>query len=653
MLRAASPALAELITRWSVGGFTGLPPIAQLSSADINGTQGVYTLATGTIYLNADWLATATKEEVFAVLTEELGHDLDGLMNAADAHGDKGEYFAALLSGQVLSDAKKKAPQQITAEHLIASLLPGWHLLLLGWSADGRLSSAAQEALLLPGEPPALTDLITQYSAGEFGGLPPIVLLSSSDINGAMGAYALSTGTIYLNADWLATATKAQVFSVLTEELGHHLDGRLNAVDTPGDEGEYFAALLSGQTLSGAQKKVLRESSDSIIISPKSAALQAEAAVSIFTYQELNSATNGDVYSADGTQRAELVLEGIPFDLTGINTGSPTNFVVQIEGSRLDGSDNDFYVIRPGVDLILPAGTTLNDYAIDILEYGSSTSSFGRVYTGVYTGNIPFEDRTNLFWGFTNATGFVGVGTNYRRYDLSTGTAFLAIQAFRDNVTGFNRPDPYVIELSFVYKPAAVVTPRLSIGTLVANQAEGSSGFTIYTFIVKRTGLITGTSSVDWTLQGVGTNPAAANDFTAGTPLAGTIQFAANESEKTITIQVAGDAVFEPDEEFEIVLSGASAGTEIIKASQRATITNDDAPPSPLSIVATTAGNETGPVASVFTATRGGDLTAALIVNYSITGTAISGTDYSGLANGTLTFLAGSATAVLSIPTLN
>ena len=55
----------------------------------------------------------------------------------------------------------------------------------------------------------------------------------------------------------------------------------------------------------------------------------------------------------------------------------------------------------------------------------------------------------------------------------------------------------------------------------------------------------------------------------------------------------------------------------------------------------------------MFTATRGGDLTAALIVNYSITGSALSGTDYSGLANGTLTFAAGSATAVLSIPTLN
>jgi hypothetical protein len=40
--------------------------------------------------------------------------------------------------------------------------------------------------------------------------------------------------------------------AVLTEELGHHLDGLLNVVDTPGDEGEYFANLVMG-TKSNAQ----------------------------------------------------------------------------------------------------------------------------------------------------------------------------------------------------------------------------------------------------------------------------------------------------------------------------------------------------------------------------------------------------------------
>jgi hypothetical protein len=97
------------------------------------------------------------------------------------------------------------------ANDRLASLLPEWHLLLKAWSADGRLTAAAQEGLLLNGEPQALTDLTTQWAAGDFGALTPIVLLSSADINGALGAYAVSTGTIYLNTDWFAGACQKPV----------------------------------------------------------------------------------------------------------------------------------------------------------------------------------------------------------------------------------------------------------------------------------------------------------------------------------------------------------------------------------------------------------------------------------------------------------
>ena len=127
--------------------------------------------------------------------------------------------------------------------------LPFWYELLQQWSLSGRLSAAAQEALLLDGEPQPLQDLVSKWSAGDFEGIPEIVLLSNAEINGALGAYAQSTGKIYLNADWLAGASQEQVMAVLTEELGHHLDGLLNGSDTPGDEGELFAALLSSDKL--------------------------------------------------------------------------------------------------------------------------------------------------------------------------------------------------------------------------------------------------------------------------------------------------------------------------------------------------------------------------------------------------------------------
>ena len=156
-------------------------------------------------------------------------------------------------------------------------LLAEWQKRLQGWALDGSLTAAAKEALGLRGEPKALADLVAAWASGNFSGLPPVVPLSASSMPGAAGAYAISTGTIYLNANWLGTASQAQVEAVLTEELGHHLDGLLNAVDTPGDEGELFAALLLGQGLTAAARGAIATEKDQTLIQLGGTTLLAEA----------------------------------------------------------------------------------------------------------------------------------------------------------------------------------------------------------------------------------------------------------------------------------------------------------------------------------------------------------------------------------------
>jgi hypothetical protein len=167
-------------------------------------------------------------------------------------------------------------------QDLFTSLLPQWHALLQDWSSSGRLTSAAQEALLLDGEPQALKDLVSQWSSGDFSSIPPIVLLSSADISGAMGAYAISTGTIYLNRDWLRTATQDQVNAVLTEELGHHLDGILNAVDTPGDEGEIFSTYIFNANSDSNHIGAIRMEDDKVsVYSQAGFGIEAEASYAL------------------------------------------------------------------------------------------------------------------------------------------------------------------------------------------------------------------------------------------------------------------------------------------------------------------------------------------------------------------------------------
>ena len=65
---------------------------------------------------------------------------------------------------------------------------------------------------------------------------------------GESGANASSNSTIYLNANWLESASNDQIIAVLNEELGYHLDAQLNNSDTAGDEDELFARFLGTET---------------------------------------------------------------------------------------------------------------------------------------------------------------------------------------------------------------------------------------------------------------------------------------------------------------------------------------------------------------------------------------------------------------------
>ncbi|UAJ73308.1 Ig-like domain-containing protein [Synechocystis sp. PCC 7339] len=74
------------------------------SSAELQGALGAYsatgTTGTPTIYLNVDWFATASQEQIVAVLLEEIGHDFDQILNdGADSQGDEGEIFANVVRG--------------------------------------------------------------------------------------------------------------------------------------------------------------------------------------------------------------------------------------------------------------------------------------------------------------------------------------------------------------------------------------------------------------------------------------------------------------------------------------------------------------------------------------------------------------------------
>jgi hypothetical protein len=144
-------------------------------------------------------------------------------------------------------------------------------------------------------------------------------------------------------------------------------------------------------------------------------------------------------------------------------------------------------------------------------------------------------------------------------------------------------------------------------------------------------------------------------DYTAAS---GTLTFAPGETTKTITVNVIGDTVAEPDESFNVTLSNPTSGLTITDGLGVITITNDDALPS-VSVSATNGGEGAGPV--VFTFTRSGSTAASLVVNVTTGGTASFASDVNaptvtgGSWNGTntITFNAGSSTVTLSYGIVN
>ena len=195
-------------------------------------------------------------------------------------------------------------------------LLQDWRKQLQKWSVDGALASAARHALELEGDQPVLDNLVAQLANGDFSALPPITLLPASSMPGAAGAYAISTGTIYLNQDWLETATDERVVAVLTEEMGHHLDAVLNPGDTSGDEGELISSLL----LKNDHDQAVSHEHDRIQIFVDGDWIAAEASSGSANWQQVGADIEGEAGGDESGFSVSLSADG-----STVAIGAPRN----------------------------------------------------------------------------------------------------------------------------------------------------------------------------------------------------------------------------------------------------------------------------------------------------------------------------------------
>jgi hypothetical protein len=319
----------------------------------------------------------------------------------------------------------------------LLTLLPQWQSLLQEWSLDGSLTAAAQEALVLDREKTdgLLQSLVSQWSAGNFQNLPPIVLLSAEDINGALGAYATSTGTIYINEDWLESASPDQVYAVLTEELGHHLDGLLNEVDTPGDEGEYIARLLNG--LSRQENTGNESDSGAVQVNRYTISVEASTQASSTWIKSFGGA------SFEGASAVGNLSDGA-FIITGYYGGTSIFDGLSIE-SR---GEADIFIAKidadGAVEWLVDAGSIGADYPYDVATYvdGSSvitgymygTSTFGDITITSPGGRSGYAAKLNADGSFAWATSLDEIGQGVD--SLVDGSSIITGQYYNESFFG-------------------------------------------------------------------------------------------------------------------------------------------------------------------------------------------------------------------------
>ena len=135
------------------------------------------------------------------------------------------------------------------------------------------------------------------------------------------------------------------------------------------------------------------------------------------------------------------------------------------------------------------------------------------------------------------------------------------------------------------------------------------------------------------------------------TSMFGILTLSPGDTEKTIMVPIVNDDLFENDEMFTVhlFLSGAPAGITLDPAIATVTITdNDEAPARSVSFVAASSTSDEGTTANVEVRLDGDLHKSAVVVSFTVGGTAVAGTDYTspvtsvtipaGMRSATITF---------------
>jgi uncharacterized protein YjiK/2',3'-cyclic-nucleotide 2'-phosphodiesterase (5'-nucleotidase family) len=191
--------------------------------------------------------------------------------------------------------------------------------------------------------------------------------------------------------------------------------------------------------------------------------------------------------------------------------------------------------------------------------------------------------------------------------------------------------------------------PSPTVNFSVSSNAGTESGATVITVTATASSAVTGDQTVN--LGVTGTN-ITTGDFALSNSV---ITILNGQTTGSVTFTVVDDALFEEEETATLTISSPSSGIALgVTTTQNITIADNDVAPPPtvqLSVNANT-GTEAGATAITVTATASSAVTGDQTVNLAVTGTSITGADYS-LTNTQITILSGATTGSVTFTILD
>jgi subtilisin family serine protease/subtilisin-like proprotein convertase family protein len=468
--------------------------------------------------------------------------------------------------------------------------------------------------------------------------------------------YIAKSGTLTFSPGQVSQAINVTVSGDTAAELAETLVVDLTSPTN--------ATLANDQAVGTILDDDILSISDAVVVEGDSGAVSAVFTVSLALPQATEVSV--DYATANGTASAgsDYALVSGTLDLAPGETSRTITVPVIGDGGN-EANETFFLNLSQPVGVVLfdaqAVATITDDDPLPGLSVSDPSLAEGNSGTRSlsFTVSLTSASGRSLTVQYATADGTASAGSDYlAKTGTLTFSAGATMQTVNVTLNGDANAEPdETILFNLLTATNATIDDSQGVGTIAtddplpllsigdAKTTEGNAGTKSLNFTVSLSAASTTPVTVEFaTLPGTA---AAGSDFTAA---GGTLTFNPGQTSKSLAVTVAGDALAEADETFQVTLSSPSAAA-LLDAQATGTIQNDD--------TSLTIGNasmtedDTGLATANFLVSLSAAVDFEVRVNYATAnGGAAAGTDYVSTA-GAVVFAPGQTSQMVSVLILN